>query len=156
MNKNRTSRAFTLIEVLFAVAILAIISAMGISALREFGRSHALTAATEAVTAGLTEARAKTLASEGGQRFGVHFEESGAILFTESYVVGAPTNRSILSSENRVRITNINLAGGGDAVFEKISGETTNFGTITLVYGTTNASSTIEIEQTGNITILND
>jgi prepilin-type N-terminal cleavage/methylation domain-containing protein len=156
MNKARSNRAFTLIEVIFAVAILAVVSAFGINALKEFGRSHALTAATEAVAAGLTEARAKTLASEGGQRFGLHFEESEVVLFTEDYVAGAATNKNILSSDSRVRVVDINVSGGNDVIFEKISGETLNYGTVTLIYGTTSASSTIEIEQTGTVSILND
>lgn len=133
MPRTSSSTGFTLIEILVSLAVLAVISTLGVASLVHVNTSEALTVETEKVLTLLTKARSFTLAAKDGSAYGVHFEERKAVLFKGPvYSVGASANHT-QTLNNAVKISVITLAGGGaDVVFAKLSGATAQSGTLTL------------------------
>ena len=127
------NRGFTVIELLLSVAIIAVISAIGISAMSPVNTDKALITETEKVLSLIGKARSQTLAAKESSVYGVHFEERKAVLFKGStYSVGAAGNQ-MQTLHDEVKISALALTGGGfEIVFSKLTGATTQSGTVTL------------------------
>lgn len=126
---------FTIIEILIVLSILIIIFIVALPTLNNFKDKQALSNSAENTVALLNDARSKTLAGEGGNNFSVYFEGTKATLSAGStYVPGGPYFKEVVF-ENGVILSasNIVLNGTTDTiVFTKLTGNTTNYGTITL------------------------
>jgi Tfp pilus assembly protein FimT len=132
-------RGISLVELLIVVAIgggLVVLSMLPFNAIQD---RQALRNAEDAIGAFITEARTRTLSSYNDDRYGLHFssapttQSSQVILFKgATYVAGAGTNVVLQLSDN-AKITNVSLQGGGvDMVFNRLTGGTDQYGTITL------------------------
>lgn len=146
---------FTLLEVLFAVFILALLGALATVAYRPFGRRVDLQTATQQALTTLQRARDRTIASEGSNVYGVHFETGQYVLFTgTTYNSGASTNE-VHELPPNVEISDISITGGNAVVFERIEGTTNNPGSITLqVAADADEVSTITILPSGQTSLL--
>lgn len=142
------SKGFTLIEILLALGILAIISTLGVMSLSNVNKDKALVVETERVLSLIAKARSFTLSAKEGSAYGVHFETQKAVLFRGvTYTANATTNE-IQTVNAEVKISAISLAGGGtEVLFSKLTGATTQTGTITL-------SSVRNSSQTKTVTIV--
>ena len=146
-----SQRGLTLIEILLALAIVGIVSAVGMSALSNANKNQALTLESEKVLSLLSRARSETLAAKDSSAFGVHFETSKAVLFKgPTYGAGASGN-DIQALSDLVTISSISLSGGtSDVVFQKLTGAASASGTIRLsLLSNASASTTITIAPTG-------
>src|SRR3989338_480025 len=74
-------RGFSLVEVIISLAIVAVVSAIGVMSLSNFNRSEALTIETEKVISLISKARSLSLAAKDDAVYGVHFEERKTVLF---------------------------------------------------------------------------
>jgi len=74
-------RGVTLIELLIALAILAIISAIVVSPFNSFRLTGALQGDVENVLSFINKARLNTLSSQNDSEYGVHFESGRVVLF---------------------------------------------------------------------------
>ncbi len=126
-------KGFTLIEILLALGILAIISILGVMSLSNVNKDRALVVETERVLSLISKARSFTLSAKNGGAYGVHFETQKAVLFKgPTYTSGIVTNE-IQAINAEVKISAISLVGGGtEVLFSKLTGATTQTGTITL------------------------
>lgn len=124
---------FTLLEMLLAIGIVTIIAALSMASLANFNRDKALAIEAEKVLSLVAKARSLTLAAKDDSVYGVHFEAQKAVLFKGgSYNANDSTNQ-IQPLNGEVNIATVALIGGGaDVVFRKLSGATTQSGTITL------------------------
>jgi len=144
-------RGFTLLEMLLALGILAIISVISVTSLSSANKDKALAIEADKVVSLITKARSLTLEAKDGSVYGVHFEETKAVLFKgSSYSAGASTNQS-QGLNGVVKISAISLSGGGaEVVFKKLTGAATQTGTVRLsLASNVNASTTITIAATG-------
>ena len=127
-------KGISLLEIIIVAAVASILSAMALYSLSSYRDNELLRGDTERVLSLLSDARARTLASRGGSSYGVHLEDTKAVLFRgASYSAGAIDNEiSLLNSGTR--IYPISLEGGGSEVaFARLTGGTEHFGTITVV-----------------------
>ncbi|HCB35206.1 MAG: hypothetical protein A2W52_02110 [Candidatus Taylorbacteria bacterium RIFCSPHIGHO2_02_49_25] len=126
-------KGFTLLEVLLALSIAAVIAVISFSSLFRFNAAEALNVETERTLSLLSQARTLTLAAKDGKSFGVHFEERKAVLFSGASYDPNDASNEILSINSEVRISAFALTGGGgEALFKKLSGATDQSGTVTL------------------------
>jgi hypothetical protein len=80
----------------------------------------------------LSRARSRTLASENGKVYGVHFQTDKAVLFVgPTYATTSSANETYIF-DSRAQIYDISIAGGANVVFRRLTGETTNTGTVVL------------------------
>ncbi len=126
-------KGFTLIEILLTLGILAVVSTIGLVSLSNFNKDKALDAEVGKVLSLISKARSYTLSAREGSAYGVHFEEKRVVLFKGlTYSSGTATNQ-IQALNAEVKIANTSLSGGGNEVlFSRLSGATTQSGTITL------------------------
>lgn len=153
MNNPRTlQKGFTLIEVLIVISIMAIISMILVSSFSLFNKSQALDKDADLIVESLEEARSKTLASHNASQYGVYFASTTITIFTgTTYSSSSSTNRDFpLTLTDRV--LSISLFGGGNnVVFNRLTGETGQYGTVVISSPTTSRTRTVTIHKTGVI-----
>ncbi len=85
-------------------------------------------------------------------QYGVHFTDSKVTLFAGSSYVPDDTNNRDFTVNASDSTLSVNLTGGGsDVIFQKLSGETVDDGTVTL--SSTLRTKTVTIYKTGLIEI---
>jgi prepilin-type N-terminal cleavage/methylation domain-containing protein len=125
-------KGFTLIEVLIVVTLFAIISGIIAVSLSRYTQTQVIAGTAAAIASSLEDARSRTLSSRGASPYGVHLEDGSITLFKgDSYAVGNADNE-VTSLDPRADITLALNGGGSDIVFERLSGETANYGTISI------------------------
>ncbi len=145
----------TLIEVLTVLAITAILSAIVALSFSNFRKGQGLPNAVDEVMSLLNEAHSRTLSGENALQYGVHLQSDKAVLFVgTSYSSSASTNRPV-SFISGITIASISLNGGGsDVVFNKLTGETSQYGTfIVKDSSTTVGQKTVTIVKTGLVSV---
>jgi prepilin-type N-terminal cleavage/methylation domain-containing protein len=145
-------KGFTIIEILIVVSIIAILASIFVGAFVTFRRSATLDRDTETVVENLRKARTQTLTSQDGAAYGIHFASTTVTLFTApTYTLGLSTNQ-VYDLNTTDTVLALSLTGGGtDVIFARLTGETSQNGTITL--SSTSASTTriITVYKTGLI-----
>ncbi len=141
-------KGFTLIEILLSLGILAVVSMLGVMSLSTVNKDKALVVETERTLSLIAKARSFTLSAKEGSTYGVHVETQKVVLFKgPTYTANAITNE-IQTINPEVKISAISLVGGGaEVLFSKLTGTTTQTGTVTL-------SSVRNSSQTKTVTII--
>ncbi|MEK9166115.1 MAG: type II secretion system protein [Patescibacteria group bacterium] len=141
-------KGITLVEILVAVGVLLILGAASMNVFSHYRRSVELGKARNAISAQLGEARTRTLGSEANSAYGVHFEESKAVLFKgPAYSSSDPANKEVWFGGG-VRVSSIALGGPAELMFERLTGKAQPFGTVTLS-GTGGETAVITIYPSG-------
>jgi len=150
-------KAFTLIEILVVIAVITILVAVIVGVYSSFRSKIDLDTNSQMILNTLRLAQSKTLASEGASNYGVHFEQEKCVLFKGNvYNPVAPDNRFYdFSSRLEIPALGISLnGGGGEVIFDRITGYTSQFGTIKLqLKKDTNKYRIIKIEKSGEVSI---
>lgn len=150
VHKNSTS-GFSLFELLIVLSITVIIAGIVIGVFSIYKRNNDLKLAVERSVNILKDARNKTLTSEGDSQYGVHFEASQVILFAGSSYNPADPSNVVYALPTTVQISSTALVGGGaDTIFKRLTGETTQSGTVTFqLIAEATRSEVIDIRSTG-------
>ncbi|MBX4215436.1 prepilin-type N-terminal cleavage/methylation domain-containing protein [Candidatus Parcubacteria bacterium] len=124
-------RGVSAIELLIAVLLLGVLLAIAVGPFAAFRESQAVSGGAAQLVSFLDRARSAALSGKDASAHGVHFEASRAVLFKgTSYSEGASGNEELLFDTSSIITT---IAGGGnDIVFNALSGETQNYGTVTV------------------------
>ena len=124
-------KGLTTLEILIAVSVLIMLSVIVIGSFGAFRGARELDQASDDIVGFLREARSRTLASEDGSQFGVHFETSRTVLFKgNTFVDGALENKTAYPPR-RVEIFNINIAGS-NVLFERLTGRANPNGDVSV------------------------
>jgi len=128
------SKGISLIEIIIVIGIISIISAIIIPNLSSFRNQQAMVNTREDIISLLNEARNSTISSKNSTTYGVHFMTNTATLFEGTVFVDSVNNKEIVFNPSVLIPTTggINLGGGNDVVFKRITGNTLNSGTIVL------------------------
>ena len=123
----------TLIEVLIVIAISAFLTIGSLAVYSNFNKGKAFDAGIQGVVNLLKDAKSSTLASKDATVYGVHFETSRAVFFKGStFSEPDPFNR-VYTMPADIELSSIVINGGGsDIVFDRLTGETEQFGTTTI------------------------
>ena len=149
---HRKCPAFTVVEALISVAILALLATFIVSGLSSYRETAALDQAVDEALELLREARARTLASEGGRSFGVYFASTSATLFPGGvYGPGDPGN-IVVALPPGVTISAVSLSTStASVVFERLTGESPASGTVTFTATRSGRAKQIEILSSGAV-----
>lgn len=144
-----TQAGFTLIEVLVVVAILAILVAITVVALRNYGLKQNFELTVVDVRDGVSEARQKTLASINDTMYGVHVSSTAVVFFDGvEFVEGYAGNETITLPDNITATTSF-TNDVTTATFTRLTGTASATGTLTLTDTRSLRTATITIEQLG-------
>ena len=131
-NKTKKSPGFSVIEILVVLAVLMIVSGLIVPGFNFFRKQSSLNAATQEIINTLRLAQNKTLASEGNSSFGVYLESDKFILFKGTAYSASSSNNEAHNLDSSLRISTLSLNGSNSVVFERLTGNTVNYGAITL------------------------
>ncbi len=140
----------TLTELLIVLGIMALLVTIFMGTFISFRRSQALVMDTDTVVSLLRQARNQTLSSKNSLSYGVHFTAPKVTIFTgPTYDVNAPDNQDfVLSSGDTVLTISLN-GGGSDVVFTRLTGETSQNGTVVISSTGISRTKTVTIYKTG-------
>ena len=134
--KNLYNRGISVIEILIVIAVIGILVAIVVPNLTRFRNEQSLKNISADIVSLLNEARNNTISSVNSSQYGVYFESGRAVLFVGSTFTEPNSTNKELSFSSAVTIQSsggISLNGGGSTVvFSRISGDTSNYGTITI------------------------
>ncbi len=130
-------KGFTLIEMSIIIGILIVLVSISASALLLFNKESDLSSNAEEIISALRQAQNKSLASEGPSRYGVYFNSTSSpnqyILFKGlDYVSRDPSFDDINDLPDNIEIYEIDLDGGNEVVFERITGIANQVGKVSL------------------------
>jgi prepilin-type N-terminal cleavage/methylation domain-containing protein len=153
MRKNLRS-GFSILEMLVVLTILSLVTIIIVNVFASFRKSQALDKDTETIVEVLRQARSQTISSINASQYGVRITSSKATLFTgATYSSSATTNQDFLLQPTDTIVT-ISLTGGGsDVVFNRISGETGQYGTVVISSPTSSRTKTVTIYKTGLVEV---
>ncbi len=127
------SKGFSFMELVVVIGILALLSLITFQLFRTFTSAESLMKDARQVVSELNKAQSLTLSSKDADQYGVHLETSRITLFKGALYISTSTTNISSTLSPLVRISPISLAGGGsDVIFQRLTGETTQTGTITL------------------------
>jgi len=132
-------RGFTLLEIIITLAILAILAVVTAGGLASYRESAALDQAADEILELLREARSKTLGSEGGLEYGMHFEASQVILFKGTAYAAAEVTVSLPPSVEMI-------SPPADFYFERLTGETSAGSAVTISISSKRSAKTRHIQ----------
>jgi len=145
------NNGFSLLEILITISLLVLIVALVVPNLTKFRNQQMLLNTKESLISLLHQARNNTLASKNLGNYGVHLSATQATLFMGETFSDSPDNQQI-NFEPGVAIGALNLLGGGaDIVFQRLSGDTNQPGTIQLQLSDGSLEKIITINQIGVI-----
>lgn len=152
MNKDNERRGASLVEILAALSIIAVMGSIVLAAFGEFRSRKTMDAAVELALSAFSRAHLDTISSKNDKQYGVHIEASKVVYFVgPTYSAAATTNANYLLPSG-VEIANISLGGGGSNVlYDRLKGGTSNNGTFDVrVKARTTIKTTITISATGS------
>lgn len=156
MFKNTTKeRGATLLEILVAVGLLAMISSLVLASFSQFRARKTLDATIESTLSAFSRAHLDTIASLNDKQYGVHLDADKAVYFVgTTYNAGDATNIPYVLN-SAIEIADISLTGGGsDVIFEKLTGGTGQSGTFVIrVKADPSKKGVITVNGTGAISL---
>ncbi len=124
---------FTAIEVLVAFAVVLVIFSIALNPLRSFRDNQLLASETENIVTLIKEARSQTVFSKNSSQYGVHFESGRAVLFPGTVFSEPNSANKEVKLHGGLSVSDWSLNGGGqDVVFERVTGKTDEYGTVTV------------------------
>lgn len=141
---------FTLIELIMVIAIMALLFGIFLGTFVKFRKNQALAMDTDTVISLLRQARNQTLSSKNSASYGVHFTAPKVTIYTgPTYSSGATDNQDFTLSSTDTILT-ITLSGGGsDVLFNRLTGETSQNGTVVISSPGISETKTVTIYKTG-------
>ena len=133
----RKDQGLTLIELLVVISILLIILGITIQSFRSFQGEEVLSDSTEKIINILRLGQSKTLASEGASQYGIYFNTATnphqyTLFKGANYALRDVSSDEVHQIPKSVEIYEINLGGGQEVVFNRLTGESTNSGAVSL------------------------
>lgn len=129
---NFKTRGFTILEVLFSIAILAIISLISIKSFGGEVGEKEIRAISDNVVANIDLARSNAITGKNGQSYGIKFGDNYFTYFTGSSYISSNESNERNDINSKFEITN-DIPGADDAiVFSKLKGDINHNGPITI------------------------
>lgn len=143
-------KGFTLVEILVVIGIFGVLLTTSLYFFGKWDKKEALEKDVASLTALIRNASRLSADSKDASVFGIHLESGKAVLFEGSSYVPGGSNEKSQELSNRVYISSYSLNGGGqDIIFARLSGATSNYGTVTLSLKDGSASTTVTVLKTG-------
>ena len=150
MSTRRTTRGVTLVEFLVVLAVVLILSSIVFQTFRTLAQSKSLNGEASRVLAELSRARSLTIASKYADQYGIHFASSSITLFQGSSYSASSASNTVTVLSPTVQIASTSFAGGGlNVIFQRLTGATTQSGTLSIKLKNSTSSKTIIIYKTG-------
>ena len=149
--QNNDQKGLTLVEVIIVVFMVVILATLSFQVFDIFNKRQAFEKNAQQIASQIKEARSATLASRDDSAYGIHITATRTVMFKGvTYTESATSNRDLVLN-GRVQIGTISLNGGGsDILFDRLTGDTSQYGSITLsLVSSTTITKVISIGEAG-------
>jgi prepilin-type N-terminal cleavage/methylation domain-containing protein len=151
----RFKKGFSLLELLIVMAIIIIISSIGVDLYRNYGKNVEVSSAAETIMFDLKQAQSRAMIGEGGFKWGIHFV-NGTTDYYE--IFSTPTDYSsgskVIASTNYlstgVTFSDPAASSSKDIIFNKVSGGTT---ASSVTIDSSTVTKTISVLSIGTISV---
>ncbi len=127
------SHGFSLIELLIVLVIVVLMTSIIAISLSSYTKKQALEGGVRTIVSELSDARSRTLSSQGSIQYGVNLQNNRVVLFRGTVYDVSDSANEIIDLDSRVQIETTAVSGGGNSViFQRLTGETSESGTITV------------------------
>ena len=150
MSSRKHKKGFTVLEVLIVIAIVGILTVIVVTGFQKFNRVESVNRDTETVLETLRSARDQTVASKNELQYGVHFGTQSITLFSgTSYSSGAAGNQVYPLHSGDTILSTVITGGGSNVIFQRLTGQTADYGTVTISSMAASSSNNVIIYDTG-------
>lgn len=145
---------FTLIEFLVTITILVLATGLVLPSFNFFRKQSSLDGAAQEITSALRLAQNQTTASENSSSFGIYFETNKFTVFKGgTFSPSSPDNKVHLLSPS-LTISEIDLGGTNFVVFDRLTGDTANYGSVKIEQVNDNTKNkTVFIDASGIVSL---
>lgn len=153
------NKGYTVVEFIVVLAVVILLFTIFIPLFKNFSTKQELNNETEKIISVLRSAQGKTLASEDLEQWGVYFDINSNphryILFKGSdYVSRDPLLDEIYNLTQNIQISSIDIGGDTEIIFNRLTGEPNQIGSLTLeLVGGSVQSAIIYINQAGQMAL---
>lgn len=125
-------KGVSIVELIVVVGLLLLVTRIATGVFGDMKRNQVLKTETERVVSIIETAHSNALTAKDASPYGVYIQSDRLVLFEGvTYATSSPNNKEILLLDGAV-IASSTISGGSSIVFAKLSGETTNSGSIEL------------------------
>jgi prepilin-type N-terminal cleavage/methylation domain-containing protein len=152
-NNKKYQTAFSMIEILIAIAILLIIGSVSVASFINWRREKKIDSASDITLSVLEEARAQTINAYQGKQYGVYFGVNDRLISFVGNVYNSSdiSNKITMLPEGEIISTS---TMGESIIFQKFSGSAGAGGNIVLKdHNNTSTTRTILIDNSGVISV---
>jgi prepilin-type N-terminal cleavage/methylation domain-containing protein len=152
---QKFKRGFTLLEIMLVLAVVVIISSIGIDFYTNYGKGVEISSVAQIIISDLKQAQAKTMIGEGNFRWGIHFVNTT----TDKYeIFSTPTDYSdggkvILATNflgSGVKFSDPTEGLSKDIIFNKVTGGAS---ASSVSINSSNITKIISVSSIGNISV---
>ena len=143
-----------MLEIVIVISILALLSSVVMTSFSKYRNNNLLILNTENLVSLITKARADTFFSKNDDVYGIRIESGRAVLF-KGGIFGEPNADNIeITFDSQITASDISLNGGGsDIIFQRLSGKTDHYGTITMSIVSGDTQNVVHIYETGLVDV---
>lgn len=139
-------------ELLMVIAVMTIIMGISFYFFSSLSKKEALEKNVDSLVSLIRNGRMLSIESKDAMPFGIHLEAGKAVLFEGNTYASGGANEKIFEFSNGVYLSGYSLdSGDSDIVFDRLTGGTSDFGTVTLSSKGNSTSTVITILKTGVI-----
>lgn len=143
---------FTFIELLIVLGIMSIIALVALPFFSNSISRNDLQTSAWQLANDLRRARSAAMAAQSNSAWSVHLQSDRHVLFVGTTYNASDPNNLITLLPATITLSAITLNGGGsDVRFSKIKGQTTDFGTITILDNNSGQSLVVSVNAAGHI-----
>ena len=158
MNIRKINGGYTIFEIIVVLVILVFIVAGANTFIKSFlfqvSDAEYLNKASILVKTALEEARSHTVNAKNGYVYGVHVETTKVVIFKGTTYSATEATNTVYNFGTYSKMLSMSLNGGGSNIlFERLTGETNQYGTITVsLTKDTTKTKQITLTRTGLVT----
>lgn len=143
---------FTFIELLIVLGIMSIIALVALPFFSNSISRNDLQTSAWQLANDLRRARSAAMAAQSNSAWSVHLQSDRHVLFVGTTYNASDPNNLITLLPATITLSAITLNGGGsDVRFSKIKGQTTDFGTITVMDNNSGDTIVVSVNAAGHI-----